>query len=53
MTPFDIAALIIGSAIIVVAKLMATGVTMIGIQVQRTEDMMRAKTEKLLAERHQ
>lgn len=52
MTPLDIAALIIGAAIIVVAKLMATGVTMVAISVQRTEDEMRKKQEKLLAGRN-
>ncbi|WP_156781991.1 hypothetical protein [Acidihalobacter aeolianus] len=51
MTPLDIAALIVGSAIIVVAKLMATGVTMIAISAQRTEQEMREKQEAVFANR--
>lgn len=49
MTALDIAGLIVGAGIIVVAKLMVTGVTMIGMWAVRTEDEMRAKQEKLLS----
>ncbi|WP_156782793.1 hypothetical protein [Acidihalobacter yilgarnensis] len=51
MTPLDIAGLIVGAGIIVVVKLMVTGVSMVATWVQRTEDMMRVKQEKIFAAR--
>lgn len=51
MTAYDIAATIVGAGILVAVKFIVTGVAMIATWVQRTEDMMRVKQDKIFAAR--
>lgn len=48
MNDFDIAGLIVGALIIVMAKMMATGTSLIAVYAMKTEDEMQRKQAEIL-----